>query len=719
MENDMTRRNRTRPAPRGDASQSGAPLHGAPRDAPTGTAPTAVEAPRRDPWGRWWLHAVRHLGRDYGLILPGAAISLFAFTLLATLFPVAVGLLVVWVGVVLLPATLLVAGWFAELSRARVRAWGAELPRPAYRDPGRGIGSLIRVMGDGRRWLDLIFETIIAFPLRLFTFIVTVAWSSIALDATTYFAWGWVDPDVHSGVSEALQWLTRGAIPASVSGSFPVTAVAYFLIGLVFLATLPVVVHGLALLEAVTVRAGLGGAPQDGAGASTGASSAGAPFGPEACSLPTDGPVPSDGPVPTGRSVTTHGPATSSSSLDAEGWTWLAAAVAAVALLAVGWPVLAAVYGVHPALAMALALAQAAAVPVAVRWWRAGAVLAAAAALGTVLAAAPAAGLPWPWPVVTLIGMLMVVALATLRDGLVAGGITALLGGAVCVLALAAAFLTGRGGAPWGAGTLTNVVVFVALVPVTVLLGYFIRQQAQIRSALRGERRSRAEQDAKRRDLQERNRIARELHDVVAHGMSLVGVQATTAKFRRPDMDAETAAEFDAIAESSRQTLQQMRGILGVLRGGDAAELAPQPGFADIPALIEQARGSGVEVSGTGIPEAAAGATGATWADGASGPAVPPVVGLAAYRIVQEALSNAVRHAPGAAVEVGIEVGEDALRIGVVNGAPDPAQADRRSPGAGLGLRGARERAEALGGALTAAPTAAGGFAVEARLPLG
>lgn len=309
--------------------------------------------------------------------------------------------------------------------------------------------------------------------------------------------------------------------------------------------------------------------------------------------------------------------------------------------------------------------------------------------------------------------MLAVVALAALRTGPAAAGTAALLGVAVSVLALAVAFVTGLGGASWSTGAVANAVVFVAIAAVTVLLGFFARQLARSRSALSAERRSRTEQDAKRRELQERNRIARELHDVVAHGMSLVGVQATTAKFRRPGMDAETAAEFDAIAESSRQTLQQMRGILGVLRGGDAAELAPQPGLADIPALIEQARGSGVEVSGTGVPEATAGA------DGGGGPAVPPpVVGLAAYRIVQEALSNAVRHAPGAAVEIRLSAAADAVRIGVVNGAPDPALAARRSPGAGLGLRGARERAETLGGSLTAGPTAAGGFAVEARLPL-
>lgn len=335
----MTSEDRTRPVP-----QNGAFLNGTPRDA---DAPTVAEAPGRDPWGGWWLHAVRHLGRDYGLILPGAVISTFAFTVLVALVPVSAALLVVWVGVVLLSSTLVIAGWFAELSRARVRAWGADLPRPAYRDPGRGPGSLMRIAVDGRRWLDLVFETVVAFPLRLVSFVVTVVWSSVALGATTYFAWGRTDPGSHSGVGEALRWLTRGAIPASVGGSFPVTAAVYFLIGMVFLATLPVVVHGLALLEAVAVRAGLGGAPQDGMDpSSAGTVPDGAPAGnPGASLLRRPG---------------------------SEGWAWLAAAVVAVALLAIDWPVLAAAYGVHPAIAMALALGQSAAVLVAVRWWWAG-----------------------------------------------------------------------------------------------------------------------------------------------------------------------------------------------------------------------------------------------------------------------------------------------------------------------------------------------------------
>jgi signal transduction histidine kinase len=226
----------------------------------------------------------------------------------------------------------------------------------------------------------------------------------------------------------------------------------------------------------------------------------------------------------------------------------------------------------------------------------------------------------------------------------------------------------------------------------------------------------RAEQETARRAvLEERARIAREMHDVVAHRMSLIAVQAETAPFRLAGVEAPVRAEFAALSEAARQALAEMRGLLGVLRGSDLGtqpELGPQPRLADLPELIEGARRAGATVSFA--------------MDGAGSlpPAVPPTddaavpdgVGLCAYRIVQESLSNAGRHAPGAAISVTVEAQHGSVRVNVIN---EPSAADQpRDNGTGHrhGLTGMRERVALLGGTLKAGPEAGGGFAVRAVL---
>src|SRR5690606_5052101 len=132
-------------------------------------------------------------------------------------------------------------------------------------------------------------------------------------------------------------------------------------------------------------------------------------------------------------------------------------------------------------------------------------------------------------------------------------------------------------------------------------------------------------------------RIARELHDVVAHSMSLIQVQASTARYRVADLQPEAASEFDDIAASARGALTEMRRILGVLRTEDqAAELAPQRGIDDVPALVETTRRAGAAVS---LSQAVS-------------DDVSAATQLATYRITQEALSNAVRHAAGSPISV-------------------------------------------------------------------
>jgi signal transduction histidine kinase len=205
----------------------------------------------------------------------------------------------------------------------------------------------------------------------------------------------------------------------------------------------------------------------------------------------------------------------------------------------------------------------------------------------------------------------------------------------------------------------------------------------------------------------ERARIARELHDVVAHHISMVSVQAETARLTTPGMPPVGAQRLSAIGDTARAALTEMRRLLGVLRedtGSDGAERQPQPGLKQLNVLLDEARDA--STAGTRLI--------------LSGPPVTldPGVELAAYRIAQEALTNARRHAPGAAVDVELHYTDDALRIRIRDNGPGPPVASSPdSHGHGHGLAGMRERAAAVGGELRAGPTAVGGFLVEATLP--
>ncbi|CAM5457339.1 two-component sensor histidine kinase [Streptomyces avidinii] len=216
---------------------------------------------------------------------------------------------------------------------------------------------------------------------------------------------------------------------------------------------------------------------------------------------------------------------------------------------------------------------------------------------------------------------------------------------------------------------------------------------------------------ARRTLLEERARIARELHDVVAHHMSVITVQADSAPYRVPGMSEPVREEFAAIAASARESLGEMRRLLTVLRGDGAGgangvdgERAPQPGIDRLQQLVEATvrAGQPVELS------LAAGAAGAA----------PPAVDLSAYRIVQEALANVVRHAPGAPTRVSVTVDDDEVLVLVVNGPARDAVVELESSGTGHGLVGMRERVRLTGGTLDTGPLPDGGFRVAARLPL-
>jgi signal transduction histidine kinase len=257
-------------------------------------------------------------------------------------------------------------------------------------------------------------------------------------------------------------------------------------------------------------------------------------------------------------------------------------------------------------------------------------------------------------------------------------------------------------------GEPTATAVIVAVLPVAV--GVIVRIRRGNREELEVvERRHEGE----RALLEERQRIARELHDVVAHHMSVIAIQAEAGPYKIADPPPELVESFVEIRASALSGLSELRRVLGVLRS-DEPDTTPQPGLEDLPSLLDSARAGGVtvttEVTGTRRP-------------------LPEGVNLSAYRIVQEALSNAMRHAPGSAVQVKLFYGEAALVIeirndGLVNGAPvDPAAVGQGLwaglDGGGHGIIGMRERATMLGGHLQAGPTANDEFLVTAALPLG
>ena len=237
-------------------------------------------------------------------------------------------------------------------------------------------------------------------------------------------------------------------------------------------------------------------------------------------------------------------------------------------------------------------------------------------------------------------------------------------------------------------------------------VGVYVRTRALLLAALRDRaEKAEAERELLARDavLTERTRIAREMHDAVGHRVSLMVLQAGAIEMAAAD-ERRVQQLAGQVQTAGRQALDELRQMVGVLRaedGDEAAPLGPQSEVADLPTLVAQSRDAGMAVELTGPPQGAA--------------AADPVAGRAAYRIVQEALTNAGKHAPGAAVRVCVERRQSELVVRVTNG-PSPAPADG-APSGGYGLVGLGERVRTLGGRLTTGPRLDGGFEVEAVLP--
>jgi signal transduction histidine kinase len=341
-------------------------------------------------------------------------------------------------------------------------------------------------------------------------------------------------------------------------------------------------------------------------------------------------------------------------------------------------------------------------------------------------------GAPLPWPADVALGVLCCAALLVRRHRPVGLTIVLLLVSTVSVMATGAVIVAlftvaihRRGPVALALGA-----AYVAVVPVYFVLhdspqfpvwvdllvravttagalgwGMFVRAYRRLTGTLR-EHAARLEAEQHLREdqarLTERARIAREMHDVLAHRMSLVSLHAGALEVRTDARPEEVAIAAGAIRASAHEALEELRGVIGVLREGAAGRPEPpQPGLTDLPGLVDSARAMGTTVHYTcAVPD--------------GGPSV--VLGRTAYRIVQEGLTNARKHAPGSAVRVQLD-GEPGteLRISISN--PGPAPAARPDvPGAGMGLVGIGERVALAGGHVRYGPEG-DDFLLEARLP--
>jgi signal transduction histidine kinase len=272
-------------------------------------------------------------------------------------------------------------------------------------------------------------------------------------------------------------------------------------------------------------------------------------------------------------------------------------------------------------------------------------------------------------------------------------------GGAFVVL-LAHVFVS-RGPSPGWAGVLPASAW--AVVPFAAGVAVRLNREAAARS--RAEQTRERAALARRQADEERLRIAQEVHDVVGHGLAAISMQAEIALHLLPKRPEQAEVALTAISRTSREALDELRVTLGAVRRG--AEREPVPGLARLPALCDRLAGAGlaVDLRLDGDPRE-----------------LPAAVDLAAYRVVQEALTNVLRHAGVASAEVTVGYRADELTVEItdrgVGVAVGPSGASDGQSG-GHGLAGMRERVAALGGQLTIGPRPAGGFRVWARLPLG
>ncbi|MEV5593257.1 histidine kinase [Streptomyces sp. NPDC052496] len=361
--------------------------------------------------------------------------------------------------------------------------------------------------------------------------------------------------------------------------------------------------------------------------------------------------------------------------------------------LQLSWPV--------PAL---LACVQAAAVPLSLvrpvaAWWLSLAAMVPYPLVLEALGTVPATDTPWPWTDPGLLAHLTVTLVVAWR-------VSARLFVTQWLLTLAVGGVLAVVLRPEGAGQ--GLYSFGILSGVGLLLLGAVRGRREAQRQLRRQEKLTEIERFRRTLLEERARIARELHDVVAHHMSVVAVQAEAAPYLVADPPEAIRESLGSIRQNALAALTELRHILGMMRSdapgadGNDGKYVPQPSLLDLDELVGNVRAAGLTVE-TEIRGTAR--------------ALPHHVELSAYRITQEALSNVLRHAPGAQVRVELTYGQPDLGVRVINSPAAPTVP--RQSGKGHGILGMRERASMLGGTLHVGPMKDGWFEVRALLPTG
>lgn len=274
--------------------------------------------------------------------------------------------------------------------------------------------------------------------------------------------------------------------------------------------------------------------------------------------------------------------------------------------------------------------------------------------------------------------------------------------------AVGAAFLLLTASVVFTDGDVLSNIGIAVLVLLATAIGEAVRYrrayEAEIEARLQRAEQSR-EEEALRRVVEERLRIAHELHDVIAHHIALMNVQAGVASHLLREQPAQAEHALGLVRDSGRTVLDELTVLLGVLRRSEDVSLptAPTPSLRQLDGLIESATTAGLKVDCQARPTTA----------------VPDLVELTAYRVLQESLTNVVKHAPGAVVRLRVDQYPGSLSVDVTDdGGTTPPRDSAAAPGTGHGLLGMRERVTAVGGDLTAAPVPGGGFRVHALLPL-
>ena len=262
----------------------------------------------------------------------------------------------------------------------------------------------------------------------------------------------------------------------------------------------------------------------------------------------------------------------------------------------------------------------------------------------------------------------------------------------------AALLLAEGAGLEWGDAVFLGTLTTSAWVP--GVLAFRSREAQQASAALS----QRSTEQGARAVVDERARIARELHDVVAHAVGIMVVQAGAAAQVMDRDPARAQQALAAVQETGHNAITELTRMLYLLRENEADDLAPLPSIARLPELFDTVTRAGVTVDVDFTGDLTA---------------LPPAVDLSAYRVVQEALTNAVKHAPGTRVHVSLRRSDQILDIEVIDNGPHGPPSDHDGAGSGLGLIGLRERVSVFGGRLEAGPHPLAGFRVAARLPVG